>query len=349
MNRNTDDRQMVYLGALACHVPDHREDVSALCDENPGWNAETIVRKTGIRRRALARPEETAADLGYFAAERLFASGAIERPAIDGLIFNSHSPDYWMPATACLLQHRLGLPTTCAALDLALGCSGFTYSLWLAKSLVESGARRNVLVISAETFSRFCDRSDLSTVTLFGDGAGAALVTREPSGALARIGGTVLGTDGAGAEHLIVKGGAARSATQAGGEGESSRPRVWMNGPEVFSFTIATVRNCLQELVAREEIRWDEVRHFLLHQASGFMLDKLRTQLGLTEQQCPIDMEDVGNTANASLPILIDRLRRRGRFRSGDHMVLAGFGVGLSWAMTHLEWLENGESVPERE
>ncbi len=118
-------------------------------------------------------------------------------------------------------------------------------------------------------------------------------MTREPSGALATIGGTVLGTDGAGAEHLIVKGGAARSATLAGGEGESSRPRVWMNGPEVFSFTIATVRNCLQELIAREEIRWEDVRHFLLHQASGFMLDKLRAQLGLTEQQCPIDLEDV--------------------------------------------------------
>jgi len=331
----------VYLGALACHVPEFREDVAALCRENPEWSADAIVRKTGIRQRSIAEPGETAADLGFSAAQRLFASAGVDRQSIDGLIFNSHSPDYWMPATACLLQQRLGLPTTCAAFDLALGCSGFTYSLWVAKSLVESGARRNVLVISAETFSRFCSRDDLTTVTLFGDGAGAALVTADPAGALAEIGGTILGTDGSGAEHLIVRQGAAREVAAREPGASSSAPHVWMNGPEVFSFTLGTVRPALQRLAEQEGIAWSEVRYFLLHQASGFMLEKLRAQLGLTAEQCPIDLEETGNTANASLPILLDRMRQRGAFRAGDRLFLAGFGVGLSWAMTHLVWRED--------
>lgn len=332
----------VYLGALACHVPEAREDVAALCRDNPAWIAEAIIRKTGIRTRSIAEPGETAADLGFRAAERLLASTGLDRQGIDGLIFNSHSPDYWMPATACLLQQRLGLPTTCAAFDLMLGCSGFTYTLWVAKSLVESGARKNVLVISAETFSRFCRRDDLSTVTLFGDGAGSALVTADPHGALAEICGTVLGTDGSGAEHLIVRNGAARgfasSEPAPPDAGGSSTPHVWMNGPEVFSFTLGTVKPCLQKLVEQEGIAWDDVRYFLLHQASGFMLDKLRAQLGLSATQCPIDLAETGNTANASLPILLERMRDRGAFAAGDHLILAGFGVGLSWAMTHLVW-----------
>jgi 3-oxoacyl-[acyl-carrier-protein] synthase-3 len=334
----------VYLRALACHVPEFREDVTALSRENPDWNADAIVRKTGIRQRAIAEPGETAADLGVRAAERLLASAGIDRQAIDGLIFNSHSPDYWMPATACLLQQRLALPTTCAAFDLMLGCSGFTYSLWVAKSLVESGARKNVLVIAAETFSRFCRRDDLATVTLFGDGAGAALVTAEPHGALAEIHGTVLGTDGSGAEHLIVRDGAARgfASSQPGPRkaGASSTPHVRMNGPEVFSFTLGTIKPCLHKLVEQEGIAWDDVRYFLLHQASGFMLDKLRAQLGLSEPRCPIDLAETGNTANASLPILLERMRDRGAFAAGDHLILAGFGVGLSWAMTHLVWCD---------
>lgn len=336
---------MAYLGGLECHVPEHREDVAALCRDNPEWDAEAIVRKTGIRRRALAARHETAADLGVLAAERMLEAGAIERGTIDGLIFNSHSPDYWMPATACLLQRRLGLPTTAAAFDLGLGCSGFTYSLWVAKSLVDSGVRRNVLVISAETFSRFCGRNDLSTVTLFGDGAGAALVTATPDGALAEIRGSVLGTDGGGAEDLIVRGGAARAAAQ-GESPERSVPQVRMNGPDVFSFTLGAVKPALLRLADQEGIAWDEVRHVLLHQASRFLLEKLRSQLGLTEDRCPIDLVDTGNTANASLPILLDRMRCRAAFQPGDHLFLAGFGVGLSWAMTHLIWRETGDRRP---
>jgi 3-oxoacyl-[acyl-carrier-protein] synthase-3 len=324
----------VYLRGVAYHLPDGTLSNDDLVRLNPTWDAAAIFRKTGIRSRRVAAPSETSTDLACRAAEKLLAEVACPREQIDALLFCTQTPDDLVPASACLLQLRLGLPRTCAAFDFHLGSSGFTYGLWLAGSLIRGGGATNVLLLAADTLSKQCDPHDLATVTLFGDGAGAALITRDGSAALARLGPTVLGTDGRGAEHLIIPGGARRP--------EASQ-RVRMNGPEVFNFTLSAVPDGIARLLAAASLGWSDVDVFLLHQANGFILETLRRRLNLPAEKCPIDLEEIGNTWSASLPILLRRCLDRGAVRPGQRCVLAGYGVGYSWAMTDLTLLVPGQ------
>ena len=245
----------------------------------------------------------------------------------------TQSPDHFLPGNSALLQDRLGLPTTCAAFDVTLGCSGYTYGLWLARSLIISGSSRNVLLVSADTYSRYCDPHDVTTVTLFGDAAGATLLTGESGNALAEVGATVVGTDGRGACNLIVRDGAARSSARPG-----SPPRLFMNGPEVFSFTLESVKAGIERLLDVAHMSWDQVNLFLMHQANRFLLENLRLKMGLDRDRLPIDVEQTGNTVNASIPLLISRMIERGELSGPRTCVLAGFGVGYSWAMSLLRW-----------
>ena len=239
-----------------------------LVRSNPGWDAEKIFAKTGIRARHVASAEQTSADLGFLAADELLRDLEFDRDQIDALLFCTQTPDYLLPPSACILQTRLGLPTSCAAFDFNLGCSGFVYGLWLAKSLVElSNSARNVLIVVGETYSKLCTAHDMVTVTLFGDGGGAALISSNSSGSIASIGSTVLGTDGRGAEHLIVRAGAARnprtgetSIAQSDGKGnQRSAEQLFMNGPEVFNFTLLRVSSGIQELLDRCQLQWEDV------------------------------------------------------------------------------------------
>lgn len=330
-----------FLNAISHHLPSTILTNEELTSIHADWSPEKVYRKTGIRERRIAAEGETAADLGYQAAEKLLERSGTDRDSIDALIFGSQAPDYFLPPSACILQHSLGLRTTCAAFDVTLGCSGFTYGLWLATSLVKSGSAKKVLLISADTYARYCDRNDLTTATLFGDGAGAALISSSPEGALAEIGPTIVGTDGSGAEHLIVRGGAGRYWSEARHESNvSGRPWLYMNGPEVFSFSIQSVKPGIQELLDRIGMGWDEIDWFLMHQANRYMLEQLRNKLDVPAGKMPIDVEFTGNTANASIPILISRGIEAGWLGKGpSHCVLAGFGVGFSWAMTYMKWL----------
>jgi 3-oxoacyl-[acyl-carrier-protein] synthase-3 len=317
---------MAYLRDLEVSLPDTIRSNEDLVRVNPTWDAGKIYAKTGIRARRVAGPEETAADLGCRAAERLLARLEVDRSQVDALLFCTESPDYPLPPTACTLQTRLGLSVDCAALDYNLGCSGFTYGLWLAKALVESKSARNVLLIAADTYSKYCDPHDLATAAIFGDGGAAALIDADADRALARIGTTVLGTDGRGAEHLIVRAG----------------QHLAMNGPAVYAFTLSVVQASIQKLLDQVGLHWEEIDLFLLHQANRYMLDQLRINMRVPAEKVPIDMEDVGNTVSASIPLLVRRCMDRGILKAGARCVLAGFGVGYSWATTFVQWLAAG-------
>ena len=285
-----------YLRGVHHYLPPNLLSNEDLVRLNPGWDAEKIHAKTGIRCRTVAGAEETASDLGCQAALRLLETTGFDGGKIDALLFCTESPDYFLPPSACLLQTRLGLPTSCAALDFNLGCSGFVYGLWLARSLVESGSAKNVLLIVGDTYSKFCNPHDMATVTLFGDGAGAALVTSNPDQALATIGPTVLGTDGRGAEHLIVRAGAARcrrsnGTPKARGDektNQRSDEQLFMNGPEVFNFTLSRVQSGIQQLLDLTRLDWPDIDWFLLHQANRFMLEQLRRKMELPAEKMPI-------------------------------------------------------------
>jgi 3-oxoacyl-[acyl-carrier-protein] synthase-3 len=329
-----------HLLGIDYYLPDSILTNDDLVRINPGWDAEKIFKKTRIRSRAIAPREQTAADLGFLAAEKLLDRLDFDRGSVDALIFCTQSPDYFLPSSACLLQDRLGLPNSCGAFDFNLGCSGFTYGLWLARSLILSGSAANVLLITADTYSRYCDLHDLSTVSIFGDGGAATLLSASPANGVASILGTVVGTDGRGAENLIVRGGCARNPRP-----EAGAHHLVMKGPEILSFTLSTVRDGIDRLLRRTGLAWDEVDHFLFHQANGFMLDRLGMSMGIDPARMPIDLEFTGNTVSASIPILMAKACEAGRFEQGDTCVLAGFGVGYSWAMTLVEW--GGSTLPE--
>jgi 3-oxoacyl-[acyl-carrier-protein] synthase III len=333
-----------YLHGVHYYLPETVRTNEDLVKLNPTWNADEILRRTGIRQRHIAGPNETSGDMGVRAAEKLLAESAVDRQQIDVLIFCSQSADYYIPATACTLQHRLKLSSSCAAFDVSLGCSAFTYGLWMARSLVLGGGARQVLLVTSDKMTQYCNIHDMVTAAVFGDGAAAALISAEEQGALAVIGPSVLGTDGRGAESLIVPAGGSRcprtaetACVKADANGNlRNLEQLYMDGTEVFNFTLSAVPAGVRRLLAEIKKEKEEIDLFLLHQANGFMLEALRRSMKLKPEQLPIDIAEVGNTTSASIPILIRRLVDARRISSGMRCVLAGFGVGYSWAMTYV-------------
>jgi 3-oxoacyl-[acyl-carrier-protein] synthase-3 len=265
------------------------------------------------------------------AAEKLFGDFNIDRSTIDYLLFCTQTPDYVLPTTACLMQDRLGLPTSIGALDFNLGCSGFVYGLSLADGLVRSGIARRVLLITAETYSKYIDATDRSLRTIFGDGAAATLI--EPSDKPS-LGSFVFGTDGRGADTLLVTEGGARPRANALQPRKRKRwpSALYMDGPELVKFSLEVVPALVDQVLANAKWGREQVDMYLMHQATAFMLDHLRERLSLDRQHTPEALEYCGNTVSSTIPILIRDLRQSGRLKPGKRSMLVGFGVGLSWA-----------------
>jgi 3-oxoacyl-[acyl-carrier-protein] synthase-3 len=308
------------------------------------WHAGQILERTGVAVRAVAATDECASDLGVAAARYLFESGACRPDEIDFLIFCTQSPDYFLPATACLVQERLGLKTECGAIDINQGCSGFVYGLALAKSLVETGTARNVLLITADTYTKFINPRDRSTRILFGDGAAATLIgSIESESEL--LGPFIFGTDGRGAQELIVPAGGLRSPATAESEieredesGNWRAPKnLYMNGAEIFNFTLRTVPRLMDQLLQKSALSLDEVAYVIMHQANKFLLERLRAKLKIPAEKFHLDMETGGNTVSSTIPMALESACKEGRVQAGDRVALVGFGVGYSWAATMIE------------
>jgi 3-oxoacyl-[acyl-carrier-protein] synthase-3 len=320
------------IGGIEYHLPEGRLLNTQLAAQFPEWSAEKIEEKTGIVERRIAAPDECSSDLGTAAARKLFASGVCLPGDIDYLLFCTQSPDYFLPTSACLMQERLGIPTTAGALDFNLGCSGYVYGLGLAKALVETGQARNVLLVTAETYSKFIHAQDKNVRTIFGD-AGAATLIRGTRDSRESIGPFAYGTDGSGARNLMVAGGAMRE--RAGSEGQVE---LYMNGPEIFAFTLDVVPRVVRDVLARAGKSLDEIDLFVFHQANRYLLDHLRKKLKIPADRFFICLRESGNTVSATIPIALREAEREGRMRPGDLILLAGFGVGYSWGATLVRW-----------
>jgi 3-oxoacyl-[acyl-carrier-protein] synthase-3 len=319
------------VGPIAVHLPERVETNEQLAAEFPQWNLDLIYDKTGIQSRHIAAPDECASDLGVAAAEKLFTEHAVDRSTIDFLLFCTQTPDYPLPTTACILQHRLGLRTNVGALDFNLGCSGFVYGLSLADGLIRSGAARRVLLITAETYSKYIHNEDRSLRTIFGDGAAATLVeaAETPS-----IGAFAFGTDGSAADSLMVPTGGARPAETALKPRTKWRwpSKLYMDGPGLITLTLETIPKMVSQVLAEAKLADSDIDLYLMHQPTYKLLDNLRQQMQITEERMPMVLKDCGNTVSSTIPILMDNLRTSGRLRKGTRSVLAGFGVGFSWA-----------------
>jgi 3-oxoacyl-[acyl-carrier-protein] synthase-3 len=332
------------ISAIEFHLPEQVLANDELADIYSGWTAEAIEHKLGVRTRRVAAPEETSADLAVQAAEKLFDRDPSLRSHVDFVIFCTQEPDHFIPTTACLLQHRLGLSQASGAFDFNLGCSGFIYGLSLARGLIETSQASNILLLTANTYSKFINRKDRVTRPLFGDGAAATLVQAVESerGTKPRIGPFVFGTDGSGGDLLIVPAGAMRMPPSAetavehtdSKGGTRSKNQLYMHGPGVFSFSVERVPPLVQDLLDAAELERDDIDLFVFHQANKFMLERLRKQCSIAPRRFMIDMLDRGNTVASTIPIALVDAQESGLLKPNSRVMLVGFGVGLSWAAT---------------
>jgi 3-oxoacyl-[acyl-carrier-protein] synthase-3 len=336
--------QRAAIKAIRSYLPAGKLTNEQLAKEYGEITPNSILQKTGVAVRNVAAVDECASDLGVIAARHLFESGACSPEEIDFLLLCTQSPDYFTPTTACVMQERLKLRTDCGAIDINQGCSGYVYSLAVAKSLVETDLAQNVLLVTADTYTKFINPRDRTLRMLFGDGAAATLVSAvETDEDL--IGPFIFGTDGRGERQLIVPAGGLRKPidAEAGVDKEDeqgnwrSERNLYMNGGEIFNFTLRTVPRALDELLEKSGRRLDEVDYFVPHQANRFMLERLRARMKIPAEKFYIGMENSGNTVSSTIPIAFENALSQGHIKAGQRVALLGFGVGYSWAATMMQ------------
>ncbi|AZF04443.1 3-oxoacyl-ACP synthase III family protein [Pseudomonas sp. R5-89-07] len=322
----------VRVEGIACSMPEKVVEVSDLADKFGKENIQKIMASTGVFRRHVV-DNECSSDLCVAAAERLISDLSVDRSSIDTLIFVSQTHDHTLPATACILQERLNLPVSVAAFDVALGCSGYVYGLWLASSLISGGGSRRVLLLVGDTISKMVSDEDRSVAALFGDAGSATLLRYDDSAQPISF---ALGTDGRGAKNLIVPAGAFRDRN--GSRSEVSEPEargpfdLFMNGAEIFAFTLARVPALVKALHESRSDLGAGIDHYVFHQANKFMLEHLAKRMKLPREKVLLDLENVGNTSCTSIPLALSLADLKKHNRVTGLMMLAGFGVGYSWA-----------------
>lgn len=328
-----------FLKGISYYLPEltlTNFDLSAKFND---WSEEKIFNKTGIKNRHLAHEDEYASDLAIKASILLFKEYSIKKESIDFIIYCTQSPDYHLPTTACILQDKLKLSIKCGALDINLGCSGYIYGLALCKGLIESSIATNILFITSETYSKYIHPEDRGNRTIFGDAASATLIS---DSGLAEICNFDLGTDGSGAENLIVKNGGSRykysseSFYSTEGGVFKSPSHLLMNGPEIFVFTSKRVPDLIKNVLIKNNIVIDEINLFVFHQANKFILDFLRKKIDIPESKFFNFIESCGNTVSSTIPIALKEAINCDRCHG--NVLLVGFGVGYSWGGTVIKF-----------
>ena len=327
-------------------LPPEKVTNEDLSREFPEWSMKKISAKTGIKERRIVSTE-CASDLATSAAEKLFCEHPEWKEQTEAIIFCTQTPDYFLPASACLIQQRLELPHSVAAVDINQGCSGYIYSLGLAKGMVETGQAQSVLLLNADTYTRLIHPSDKSARTLFGDAGCATFVSTATGGSESEsLGPFCYGTDGAGAENLMVPAGGFRTpsddstaieTTDANGNCRTQQ-NLSMNGAEVFAFALKRVPQLVAQMLDKAQCSADDIEHFVFHQANQYMLETLRKKCKIPAEKFLICLENTGNTVSASIPIALCKLQQQGKLKTGDRIMLVGFGVGYSWGATLVRW-----------
>lgn len=302
------------------------DDLARMMDTSDEW----IRTRTGIGTRHIA-VEETTTSLAVEAAKKALTDSKVSIDELDLIVCATVSPDYIFPTLACEVQAALGARRA-TAFDLGAGCSGFLFALATADAYFRTGRYKNALIIGAETLSKMMDWSDRSTCVLFGDGAGAAVVSAEGDQLLSMV----QGSDGAGGMALKCNN---RSVSnlfhQVAAEHYSYTE---MNGSEVYKFAVRTVPNSIGEALEKADVQVDDVKFFLLHQANMRIIESVAKRLGQPREKFPTNLQECGNISAASVPVLLDQVYKDGMIHKGDKIVLAGFGAGLTWGACVIEW-----------
>lgn len=324
----------VYIKALAYNLPEKVLTNEMIAQEFPEWTVEKIDKKIGIKQRHVTVDGETASDLAIGAAEKMFANIGYDRSLIDYLIFVTQSPDYHLPTTACTIQTRLGLSKSITAIDVNLGCNGFVAGLSLAKAVIVAGQAKNVLLLTGETYSKYMHERDKSNRTIFGDGAAATLVSTE---GIAEVGEFVIGTDGTGAENLIVKTGGARHPQPAEdlkfddfGNPRSS-DNLYMDGPAILNYSLDSIPQLVADVLEKNHVTMDDIDLHVYHQANTFLANLERRKLRIPEEKYYCNIENFGNTVSSTIPIALCEAMKEGKLTKGMKVLSVAQGLGYTW------------------
>ena len=323
-----------FIKAISYNLPEKILDNEQIAKEFPEWTVEKINNKIGIKQRHVTVEGETASDLAVGAAEKLFSTNEIDKSTIDYLIFVTQSPDYHLPTTACLIQTRLRLSKSITAIDVNLGCSGFVTGLSLAKAIVVSGQAKNVLLLTAETYSKYMHERDKSNRTIFGDGSAATLISTD---GIAEIGEFVIGTDGEGAENLIVKSGCARHPHPVNdlkfddyGNPRSS-DNLYMDGPAILNYSLESIPQLVKDVLEKNNVTLNDIDLHVYHQANIFLANLERRKLKIAKEKYYCNIENVGNTVSSTIPIGLCLAMEDGSLKSGMKVLSVAQGLGYTW------------------
>lgn len=325
------------MGAIITNIeyifPEQKVSNSDLAVRFPDYDFNKFEEKVGIINRYWVADDETAFDLAKKACEKLFAK--IDRKKVDYILYCTQSPEYFLPSTACILQNHMGLNKNIGALDFNLGCSGYVYGIGLAKGLINSGQAKNVLLVTAETYSKYLHQNDRSNRAIFGDAATATLISYSQEEC---VGDFLFGTDGSGYDKLIVKNGCSKSRFDPlaeeviyGSDNTYTDNHLYMNGPEVFNFTSKTIPNFTEDVLTKNSVTTNDIDQFIFHQANSFMLNFMRKRLKIAKASFFVDLEDGGNTVSCTIPIALKKYSQS-VIGNDIKILIVGFGVGLSWA-----------------
>jgi 3-oxoacyl-[acyl-carrier-protein] synthase-3 len=299
-------------------------DLEKMVETSDEW----IMDRTGIRERRISADNEATSDLALIAAKKAIESAKIDPKELELIIVGTSSPDMLFPSTACIIQDKIGA-VNAAAFDVSAACSGFNYALAAASSFIESGLYNNVMVIGADTLTKYLDWTDRNTCILFGDGAGAVILkaANDGSGIIANY----LGAEGSGGKYLIMPGGGSRDP-------EAKKRFIWMDGKEVFKFAAKVLPKCIKAVLEKARLKTDDISLLIPHQANTRIIDFALRNLGLSKEKVYVNLDRYGNTSAASIPIALDEAVKEGKIKKGDIVVLAGFGAGLTYGANIVKW-----------
>lgn len=327
------------IWGIAKALPDRiltNADLEKMVDTSDEW----ITSRTGIKERRIADSKDATSDLATRAARQAMAAAGVTAEELDLIIIATITPDMVFPSTACLVQANLGA-VNAAAFDLGAGCSGFVYALDMATRCVQSGAYKRVLVAGADVLSRITDWSDRSTCVLFGDGSGACVVGPVKQGGVMS---TYLGADGTGGESLCLPAGGSRlpitpEALQA------KKQYIHMSGNEVFKFAVRIMGDAAIEVLRRAGLAATDIELFVPHQANIRIIEAAAKRLELPSEKVFVNVHKYGNTSAASIPIALSEVAEENKVQPGDHVVLVGFGAGLTWGAAAIQWTGKEDQV----
>ena len=326
-------RVRVGIAGTGAYLPD-RKVPNAWFEEFLDTSDEWIVQRTGIRERRFAAEDQATSHLALEASQRALEQAGMRAEDLDLIICGTLTPDYLLPSTACLIQDRLGAKNA-GAFDCAAACTGFLTALHTGEAFVAAGRARRVLCIGAETLSRFIDMKDRTSCIIFGDGAGAAVLTPLDECGQGEILRTKLGADGSGYDYIHIEGGGSKLPARPEMI-EDGKQYIRMRGREVFRFAVSYMSNLIAEML--EEHDPDELSLIVPHQVNRRIIDSALDRLEMTDEKVIINIQHYGNTSAATVPIALDEAVREGRIEKGKLVVLVAFGAGLTWGATLLRW-----------